>query len=870
MNPSISMIKDGRSVETQESRAEAVMGAVVNGRWIQQVERVRSVFAEAEAAGRSGKEAVGRLKLGLPGIMWSGLFTTRAADVALSEKLTAHSGLLCADLDNLTEEQIGVCREKLSVDPHVWAFFLSPTGTGLKVVVRVPSTAKEHQASFRAVQTLVRGICGVEIDEACKDVPRLCFASHDPHAFVNRNAIELRVGHQVESPLASKRVSNADLSGRQRIAGELLGPVEWTGEMRGLCQCPGLARHTGNDAKRDCEVHLDGAPTVHCFHNSCSSVVEAMNRELRSRIGREEAAQESVCLGSPSGGLCAIDFDSDEDLAAFEAVNPKLANTTQTRGARGGMIWVQIAGAYPQSCKSAQNQFEWRADRRLSTIHGRHPKGTDYTVVCDSPPLELSFDEIVWPTLWELPWEHAVEDKLRLEFGDPYYLNDKKIVTSVNESWWAGKYQAEHEILFEPDEQMFYSYNPATGLYEVKSVDSIRSEISSEMLEVSRQADAFSLQKKRTASTINNIITHLRGIVEQRGAFRDRREMIHLANGVIVFRDGEPDLVPFSPEFRSRNRSPIAFDESAQCERFLTELVYPAVHSDDVSLLQKFAGMFLLGHNPAQRILILDGEAGRGKTQLANVLQELVGISNVTQLRTRQLTERFELFRYLKKTLLVGVDVEPDFLSAKGAAVLKGLVGGDWFDAEQKGGTGSFPIKGEFNVVITSNARLRVRLHGDTGAWRRRLNIIRYEAPPPKRKIPDFGAHLIETEGSGILNWALQGAQMVSTDIAEGCGDLAMTDYQKDIVDSLLAESDSLHHFLRDRVVADERGDLTVSELVEEYAAYCPGRNWQPLPITEVQNKLEGLMLELFGVTKRHDIKRNDKRQRGFGRVRFQ
>jgi len=42
--------------------------------------------------------------------------------------------------------------------------------------------------------------------------------------------------------------------------------------------------------------------------------------------------------------------------------------------------------------------------------------------------------------------------------------------------------------------------------------------------------------------------------------------------------------------------------------------------------------------------------------------------------------------------------------------VLKGLVGGDWFDAEQKGGTGSFQLQGTFNALITSNARLRVRL----------------------------------------------------------------------------------------------------------------------------------------------------------------
>ena len=69
--------------------------------------------------------------------------------------------------------------------------------------------------------------------------------------------------------------------------------------------------------------------------------------------------------------------------------------------------------------------------------------------------------------------------------------------------------------------------------------------------------------------------------------------------------------------------------------------------------------------------------------------------------------------------------------------------------------------------------------------------------------------------------------------------------------------------------MVDEYRNVTVTELVEAYAAYCPERKWQALPITEVQANLETLMLELFGVTKRHDIERNDKSQRGFSGVSF-
>jgi putative DNA primase/helicase len=575
----------------------------------------------------------------------------------------------------------------------------------------------------------------------------------------------------------------------------------------------------------------------------------------------------AVYLGVASGGLCAIDFDRDEDLNAFLASNPKLGESLRSRASRGAQVWLRIDGEYAKSCKA--EHFEWRATGNLSTIAGRHQKGMDYQLLCDNAPAKVGFGDIVWPDGWELPWLNDLDSELRRLYGEPFYTNDKGQITNINEPYWAGLHARENVVFYEPDEKAFYAYDESTGKHEVQSADVVLKKISDRMLEASRQANAFELQKKRAARTLNNVIAHLRGTVEKRGAFSGQRNFIHLANGVMVFNGTEADLRPFSPDFYSRNQSPIAFDENARCDRFLNELVLPAVHPDDVELLQKFAGMFLLGYNRAQRILILDGEGGRGKTQFANVMQGLIGMPNVTQLRTKYLGERFELYRYLKKTLLVGVDVEPDFLSTKGASVLKGLVGGDWFDAEQKGGTGCFQMQGNFNALVTSNARLRVRLQGDVSAWERRLNIVRYEAPAPQKKIHDFGAYLVRTEGSGILNWALLGAQKVLSEIPDTGGDFVMTQRQHEIVGSLLAESDSLRHFLRDRVAANAYEDLTVTEIIEAYAAYCPERHWRPMPITEIQAKLEGLMLELFGVSKSHSIKRNDRNQRGFSCVCF-
>ena len=155
----------------------------------------------------------------------------------------------------------------------------------------------------------------------------------------------------------------------------------------------------------------------------------------------------AVYLGQASGGLCAIDFDADEDLAAFLSVNPQLGDTTRSRGSRGGMVWLRIKGDYPESCNPEHKRFEWRADNRLSTIYGRHAKGMDYALVVDAAPVTVPFASIGWPADWELPWvNQAGEDAaaaLAEEYGQPFYSNKDGRVTGINERYWAALYARE-------------------------------------------------------------------------------------------------------------------------------------------------------------------------------------------------------------------------------------------------------------------------------------------------------------------------------------------------------------------------------------------------------------------------------------------
>lgn len=81
---------------------------------------------------------------------------------------------------------------------------------------------------------------------------------------------------------------------RKSIAEEILGEIDWKSEHEGFCVCPGSAYHTTANGQKDCRVKLDGAPTLFCFHDHCTPLVEEKNFALRSAIGQIESGKKGV------------------------------------------------------------------------------------------------------------------------------------------------------------------------------------------------------------------------------------------------------------------------------------------------------------------------------------------------------------------------------------------------------------------------------------------------------------------------------------------------------------------------------------------------------------------------------------------------
>ena len=353
---------------------------------------------------------------------------------------------------------------------------------------------------------------------------------------------------------------------------------------------------------------------------------------------------------------------------------------------------------------------------------------------------------------------HAV--LLGKPFKGPLFVKD------IAEDFLAATLSAEGSpdtpTVFVTSEQKFYTYCPEEGIYIHQRPPALLARLSLLLLECGRQAEdlldtanlKFRLRETKKLMGVLKKAEHLLGVSDDFFS-ADLTEFIACSNGMLRLNDKK--LLPFSPEYHRRNKLAVAFDPKGTCSLFLDTLMRPALDPDDLDLVQRSSGLALLGVNLAQRIVILDGTAGGGKGTSVRVLVGIIGNQNVGTLRTRHLGDRFEVGRFLGKTLLYGADVPEKFLNQQGAQVLKSLTGGDPVALEFKRSNETPLIECNFNVLVTCNSRLTVHLEGDTEAWRRRLVIVKYTKPAPKQVIASLSQEILDTEGSGVLNWYLEG-----------------------------------------------------------------------------------------------------------------
>ena len=225
---------------------------------------------------------------------------------------------------------------------------------------------------------------------------------------------------------------------------------------------------------------------------------------------------------------------------------------------------------------------------------------------------------------------------------------------------------------------------------------------------------------------------------------------IHLNNGTYYIQDRR-----FSEEKEfCLNRLPVRYNPEAPLPvrwlAFLEGLLWP----EDIPTLQEFMGYCLIPTNKAQKMLMLVGNGGEGKSRIGRVLRALLGDNMNTCSIQKLACNRFARADQEGKLLMLDDDMKMDALPD--TETLKAIITmEDKMDLERKGRQS---VQGHLYVRLIGfgNGSLSALYDRSDGFYRRQLVLQVRDRPEDRVDDTSLGDRL-RGEAEGILLWCLEG-----------------------------------------------------------------------------------------------------------------
>ena len=172
----INFFNSVKELQFKKMEVQKVLQQIQKGHWKKQINDMRYHLKNGNE-----NEAV-KIKSNLPCMTISATFKERRK----KDYVDSYTGLLHLDYDKL--ENAEEVKTNLISIPYTYSAFISPSGNGVKVLVKSDNAMSSHEVAFNSLREYYDKIVNVESDSSVKDITRLCYMSYDPDLYLNETS----------------------------------------------------------------------------------------------------------------------------------------------------------------------------------------------------------------------------------------------------------------------------------------------------------------------------------------------------------------------------------------------------------------------------------------------------------------------------------------------------------------------------------------------------------------------------------------------------------------------------------------------------------------------------------------------------------
>lgn len=330
-------------------------------------------------------------------------------------------------------------------------------------------------------------------------------------------------------------------------------------------------------------------------------------------------------------------------------------------------------------------------------------------------------------------------------------------------------------------------------------------------------------------------------------------DRIHVANGTYFLNGSFTEDKAWC-----NNRLKVRYEPNApKPERwlgFLSELLEP----EDIPTLQEYLGYCLIPSTKGQKMLLLIGKGGEGKSRIGLVMRSLLGDSmNMTSI---QKVENNRFSRADLENKLLMVDDDMDMAALPKTNYIKSIVTAECkMDLERKG-VQSYQSRLYARFLCFGNGALTA-LHDRSDGFFRRQIVLTTKDRPAGRVDDPFLAEKLAEEAEGIFLWCLEGLNRLLANNYR----FSLSGKARENVETVKRSSNNVIEFLRSDGYIRFRADAEASSraLYEAYKLWCEDNVRKPLSANRLSSEL-AQNEALYKVEATNNIYAAGKRVRGF------